>query len=151
MSSSAERAGERRAPRAAADVPRRRARLTVVPRPARRSPRVPFVLLVVISLGLGVVGLLLVNTSLQQGAFETATLSTRATALLNQVQSLQLRVDALRSPQRVADAAHKLGMVPDPNPAFLRLPDGRVLGVPRPGVAGTGSPWVPPQPHGASR
>jgi hypothetical protein len=151
MSVSAERAADRLAPGGARTAGAQRTPLTVVPRAVRRSPRVPFVLLVVLSLGFGVVGLLLVNTSLQQGAFQAATLSTRATALLNQVQSLQLRVDSLRSPQRLADAAHKLGMVPDPNPAFLRLPDGRVLGVPRPGLAGTASPWVPPQPAGAHR
>ena len=41
------------------------------------------------------------------------------------------------APQRLARQANKLGMVPSVNPAFLRMPDGRVLGDPvvAPGTA----------------
>jgi cell division protein FtsB len=86
----------------------------------------------VLTLAVGVVGLLLLNTSLQHGAFRAAALSAQATALLDRQQDLELRVAALRSPQSVAERARRLGMVANPDPVFLRLPDGRVLGRPRP-------------------
>ena len=56
-----------RALRPVAALPR--PRLTIVPRVAARAPRVPFVLLVVTILISGLVGLLLLNTSLQRGAY----------------------------------------------------------------------------------
>jgi uncharacterized protein HemX len=117
----------------------------VVPGASRRAARVPFVLVVVLALALGVVGLLLVNTSLQQGAFRLAALQTQAADLLARQQGLELAVEAQRDPQRVAARAQRLGMVPNPNPAFLRLSDGRVLGVPRPAVAGSGPRVEAPQ------
>ena len=113
-----------------------RARLTVVPHRQRRLSRIPFAVLVVLTLGLGVVGLLLLNTSLQQGAFRTAALGTQAAKLLDRQQDLELRVAALRSPQRLAERAHRLGMVAYLDPVFLRLSDGRVLGQPRPAPPG---------------
>ena len=41
-----------------------------------------------------------------------------------------MELDALRDPQRLAARAKKLGMVPPPSPAFVRLSDGKVLGTP---------------------
>ena len=113
-----------------------RARLVAVAHPERRASRIPFAALVVLTLGLGVVGLLLLNTSLQQGAFRTAALGTQAAKLLDRQQDLELRVAALRSPQRLAERAHRLGMVAYLDPVFLRLSDGRVLGRPRPAPPG---------------
>lgn len=108
--------------------PPRRPRLIVVPRARQRWTRIPFALVVVLALGIGVVGLLVVNTSLQQSAFAVARLESRATALLASQQSLQLEVSALRDPGRLARRAQQLGMVADPTPVFLRLSDGRVVG-----------------------
>jgi hypothetical protein len=39
-----------------------------------------------------------------------------------------MELDKLRDPQRVAQQAVKLGMVPPASPAFLELPTGKVLG-----------------------
>jgi hypothetical protein len=83
---------------------------------------------VVVALAAGVVGLLLVNTSLQQGAFAMAALESKASALLARQQSLELEVAGLREPGRLARRAERLGMVPDPSLTFLRLSDGRILG-----------------------
>ena len=128
-------------------TPLTKARLTVVPKAHQRRLRIPFAALVVITLGLGVVGLLLLNTSLQQGAFRMAAMSTRAASLLDRQQDLELRVEALRSPQRLAQRAQQLGMVPNLNPVFLRLSDGRVLGQPQPATPADASrpatPTVP--------
>jgi len=109
-----------------------RARLTVVPRRARRAARVPFVTLVSLLLVLGVAGLLLFNTSMQQASFKATAMEERAQVLDAKEQSLQLQLAHLRDPQRVAVRAQRLGMVPPSSPAFIRLSDGKVLGKPTP-------------------
>jgi hypothetical protein len=108
-----------------------RARLTVVPRPmgrSRRAARVPFVTLVSLLLVGGVAGLLFFNTSMQQVSFTATSLEQQAQVLDAQRQSLQMRLDTLRDPQRVALQAKRMGMVPPASPAFIRLGTGRVLG-----------------------
>lgn len=105
-----------------------RARLTVVPRPRPRAPRVPFVILVSLLLLGGVVGLLLFNTHMQQASFRLTAMEAKAQRLHATEQSLRMQVDRLRDPQRVAARAQSLGMVPMVHPAFLRLSDGAVLG-----------------------
>jgi cell division protein FtsB len=107
-----------------------RARLTVVPRRATRAPKVPFVSLVSLLLVGGVVGLLLFNTNMQQASFVATELEATAAALDAKEQSLQMQLDNLRDPQKVASRAQKLGMVPASSPAFIRLSDGQVLGNP---------------------
>jgi hypothetical protein len=108
-----------------------RARLTVVPRRVQKQPMVPFVSLVSLLLVTGVVGLLLFNTSMQQASFTATSLEERASLLDAEEQSLQMELDMLRNPQKVAVRAKTLGMVPTTSPAFLRLKDGEVLGSPK--------------------
>lgn len=98
-----------------------RARLTVVPRVRARAPRVPFVLLVSLVLALGVVGLLMFNTSMQQAAFTTSRLEDKAAALTAREQALAVEVEALRNPQRVAEQAQAMGMVLPSGSCFLAL------------------------------
>jgi cell division protein FtsL len=110
-----------------------RARLTVVPRSTgRRAARVPFVTLVSVLLLGGVAGLLFLNTSMQQVSFTATAMEQRASELEAQRQSLQMELDSLRDPQRVALQAKQMGMVPPASPAFLRLSDGKILGKPTP-------------------
>jgi hypothetical protein len=105
----------------------------------------PFVVLVSLVLLGGVVGLLLFNTSMQQASFAAAELEDQATTLDAREQTLQRELDALRDPQRVAEQAHHLGMVPAGAPAFLRLSDGKVVGTPTPAGA-DGSLRLQPRP-----
>lgn len=107
-----------------------RARLTVVPRRVQKAPRVPFVTMVSLLLVGGVVGLLLFNTSMQQASFSATAMEGRASVLDAKEQSLQMELEQLRDPQKVAARAKQLGMVPESNPAFIRLFDGKVLGKP---------------------
>jgi hypothetical protein len=108
-----------------------RARLTVVPRSrSSRAARVPFMALMSLLLVAGVGGLLYFNTSMQQVSFTATELEDRATALDAERQGLQMDLDTLRNPQRVALQAKELGMVPQSTPAFVRLSDGTVLGTP---------------------
>jgi hypothetical protein len=120
-----------------------RARLTVVPRGRSRAARVPFVTLVSLLLVSGVVGLLLFNTSMQQASFTATAMEAKAAALDAREQSLQMDLERLRDPQRVAVKARSIGMVPPGSPAFLRLSDGKVLGNPAPAVAEDGIRVVP--------
>lgn len=115
-----------------------RPRLTVVPRLVRRTRHVPFVVLVVAVLAAGLVGLLLLNTSMERGAFQVTSMRDQTAALSVRQQALELQVAALQRPQNVAERAVALGMVQDPSPAFLKLSTGSVLGHSAPGVKGDG-------------
>ena len=107
-----------------------RARLTVVPRRRTSAARMPFVMLVSLVLLLGVIGLLLFNTSMQQAAFATTALENQATTLSARQQTLQMELDVLRDPQNVAERAQQMGLVQPCGSATLRLSDGKVLGEP---------------------
>lgn len=110
-------------------------RLAVVPRSNTGPRRAPFVSLVVGLLAVGLVGLLVLNTSLQRGAYVVTDLRTRAAQLSLREQNLQTQVGRLQSPERLAAVAAANGMVRDDSPAFLSLRTGKVVGVPRPGQA----------------
>jgi hypothetical protein len=109
-----------------------RARLTVVPRARTRTSPVPFVMLVSFALLAGVIGLLMFNTSMQQAAFTATSMERQASTLEARKETLQMELDQLRDPQRVAREAQGMGMVIPATPAFLRLSDGKVLGTPAP-------------------
>jgi hypothetical protein len=105
-------------------------RLAVVP-PRRASARSgPFVLLVAAVLVIGLVGLLLLNLSMQKASFRLAALESEASHLQTREQSLDMKVDRLSSSDRLAAEARQLGMVPNRNPVFLDLSDGSVIGDP---------------------
>jgi cell division protein FtsB len=112
-----------------------RARLTVVPRRGTPATRVPFVVLVSLLLLGGVAGLLLFNTHMQQASFLATSLEEKAQILDAREQTLKMQLETLRDPQLLAVRAREMGMVPPANPAFIRLPDGEVLGHPGPATA----------------
>ncbi|KIE24083.1 membrane protein [Streptomyces sp. MUSC 125] len=93
-----------------------------------RAARTPFVLLVVLLLGGGLIGLLVLNSALSEGSFELADLQKRTKNLTDEEQALQRAIDAYSSPDALHRRARELGMVPGGDPAFLS-PDGKVEGV----------------------
>jgi cell division protein FtsB len=127
-----------------APAPKAEPRLRVVYGAPFRPPRMPFVIFVVSLLAAGLVGLLLLNTELQRGTFQVTKLNAQADGLRDQQEQLERQVRTLESPQNLADRALRMGMVPNPNPVFLRLSDGQVLGVPAVGKAGTGTAMFGP-------
>lgn len=131
MSASLTGSSKARSLRPAVSLPR--PRLTVVPRPAGRAPRLPFVALVVALLTAGLVGLLLLNTGLESGAYRVSALRSQESALQLQQQALLLKVAALQEPQAVAEKAQRLGMVANVSPAFISLETGKILGTSIPG------------------
>jgi hypothetical protein len=100
-------------------------------RPVRsRARKAPFVGVVLTILSIGLVGLIIMSTVLQAQSFESQRLDRQAAELETQQQLLSREVDKLQSPANVARRAIAFGMVPNTNPAFLRLSDGKVLGKP---------------------
>ena len=113
-----------------------RARLSLVPARHTTAKRTPFVVLIGAILAIGVVGLLMFNTHMQQGAFTVTDLQQKADALAAKKQGLDMELADLRDPQALAIRGRNLGMVSPEDPAFVRLSDGKVLGTPSPAVAG---------------
>ncbi|MFF8730832.1 septum formation initiator family protein [Streptomyces sp. NPDC015171] len=110
-----------------------------------KAARTPFVLLVVLLLGGGLIGLLVLNSALSEGSFQLADLQKRTKSLTDQEQALQRDIDAYSAPDALQRRARELGMVPGGDPAFLG-PDGTVKGVPSaaPESAALSGP-VPPE------
>ncbi|WP_432120321.1 FtsB family cell division protein [Streptomyces sp. S1] len=98
------------------------------------AARTPFVLLVVVLLGGGLISLLLLNSALNQGSFRLNELKNETTELTDEEQALQRDVDDYAAPDALERRARELGMVPGGSPAFLG-PDGKVLGKPSVAVA----------------
>jgi hypothetical protein len=105
--------------------------LGAVPRVPSRLARLPFVLVLIAFFGLGMAGLLMLNTTLQNQAFQLRTLNRQATALAYDQAALQVQIDQLSAPAELARQASALGMRPNPRPAFLVLPSGKVAGKPK--------------------
>ncbi|MFJ9828447.1 septum formation initiator family protein [Streptomyces sp. NPDC101160] len=109
------------------------------------AARTPFVLLVVLLLGGGLITLLMLNSALNQGSFKLSELKKKTTELTDEEQALQRDVDDSAAPDALERRARELGMVPGGSPVFLD-PDGRVRGVPTVAVSPKPSPRPTPPP-----
>jgi cytoskeletal protein RodZ len=110
----------------------RRTSLTAVKSARTAAPRAPFVVLVLGLVGAGLVALLLMNTAVNESSLRLHQLQREEAALDVQEQQLSKDVADLEAPGTLADRARQQGLVPAGTPAFIRVPDGRVLGVPQP-------------------
>lgn len=95
---------------------------------AKSITRIPFLVVMSCVLAGGMVGLLLLNTTLQNQAFQLRSLQKQANDLGYKQAMLQGQVDRANSPEQLGSRAAALGMVPNPHPAYLRLADGRISG-----------------------
>ena len=102
-------------------------RLRVVA-PAPRRSAGGLALLSVGLLVLGLLVLLLLNISIGKGAYALTELQRQQRQLAEDRQALAEQVEAASAPQRLADQATKLGMVPNPSTVFVKVPDGTVQG-----------------------
>lgn len=123
-------------------APARAPRLRVAPPLPVTVPRTPFVVLLLALVIGGVLGILMLNTMINENAFRLADLHREANTLDQREQQLDRELAELSSAGNLEAAAKKLGLVPADAPAHLRLPDGRVFGVPRPA---SGQPSVTSQ------
>ncbi|WP_338015788.1 FtsB family cell division protein [Kitasatospora sp. CB01950] len=115
--------------------------------------RTPFAVLVVTLLSAGLLGLLMLNTALNEGAFTLSRLKKQTTEATDQQQTLQQEIAAQSAPDALEQRARELGMVPGGDPAFLGT-DGGVTGKPKaaednpPVPRSSAEPWQ--RPAGAS-
>ncbi|HEX8488529.1 MAG TPA: hypothetical protein VF642_08305 [Propionibacteriaceae bacterium] len=110
---------------------RSRPLLRAVPRALPRLARVPFILVLIAIFAVGMTGLLMLNTTLQNQAFQASTLNRQATELAYTQADLESRLDLAAAPQVLAQRATALGLRANPYPAFLVLPKGKVQGRPQ--------------------
>jgi hypothetical protein len=113
--------------RGAARPPRPALRVVAAPAPDRA--RTAFVALCLLLLGGGLLTLLLVNTAMANGSFRLHDLQATSDQLTDRQEALRQDIAVQAAPERLAARARALGMVPSGSAAFLRLSDGRVLGV----------------------
>jgi hypothetical protein len=105
-----------------------RARLRPVPAAAPRLARRPFAIVLIVVFAVGMTGLLMLNTTLQNQAFESRSLNRQATQLAHVQVDLQTQLDAMAAAPELARRASDLGMRANPKPAFLVVPSGKVIG-----------------------
>jgi hypothetical protein len=72
---------------------------------------------------LGLLALLFINTLSDQDAFQLRRLQTLATTQSDQREATNRAIASVSSPERLASAAHALGMVSSENPNFLTITD----------------------------
>ena len=100
----------------------------VSPLRPERASRGLFALIVTGMLVAGMVVILVINTSLAQGAFTISELQSQQAVLSQQEQTLAESVAAAAAPEALEQQARSLGMVPSETPVFISLPGGKVLG-----------------------
>jgi hypothetical protein len=100
----------------------------VEPEPPRHRPhRVPFVVLLATVLLAGMLALLGLNTASAANEVAQRKFDAANASLSDVEQQLGRDLSTRQSPADLARAAYKLGLIPAPNPAFLRFnPDGSV-------------------------
>ena len=122
--------------RVASRAPQRRTAapqpLRVVPGKAGHPGSAMFAALCMLLLVGGLMGLLMLNTSMAEGSFTLHKLQATSGQLTDTQEALTAAIDAQKAPANLAARASKLGMVPADSAAFLRLSDGAVLGVAKP-------------------
>ncbi|MEU9074216.1 hypothetical protein [Kitasatospora sp. NPDC048538] len=90
-------------------------------------------MLVVVLLAAGLLGLLALNTALNEGSFELSRLQKQTTVATDEQQGLQHQIDQSSAPDALAKRAAEMGMVPAGGMAFLDVPNGgKVIGTPGP-------------------
>lgn len=82
-----------------------------------------------------IVAQVLLSVTVASGAYEISDKKTELKELSRTYEQVTQHVNALQSPQNLAQKAESLGMVSNENPAYLRLSDGAVLGHPVPASA----------------
>jgi hypothetical protein len=107
-------------------------RLRVAPPPPVRVPRAPFVGLILVLVVGGVLGILAVNTKINENAFKLEKLQQQQAKLDVDQQQLEKEIADQKAPGNLTANARKLGLVDSDELAYIRLPDGKVIGVPHP-------------------
>lgn len=113
-------------------APLERARLRLVRTPARQLSPVAFAGVILGVIGVGLFGLLLLTTQIQNQSFELREAQARAAELGYRVSDLEAQVSRANAPAQLAGRASELGMVPNTSSAFIDLSSGTIIGDPKP-------------------
>ncbi|HHV22605.1 MAG TPA: hypothetical protein GXZ30_13915 [Propionibacterium sp.] len=105
--------------------------LRLVPAPRPRLARLPFLTILLTIVGAGMVGLLLLNTSLQNQAFQASQLRREAAEMSYAVGELEQLLTEAESTRELSRRATALGMRPNRDIAFVEVPTGVISGEPR--------------------
>ncbi len=119
-------------------VPHAGSRRTVLNRslPAHRGTRTgvmsssTFAIGALAVMSLGLLVLLVLNTALAKGSFRAHELRVQTADLAQREQALRTQIQQASSPVTLSKRAKELGLVPATTPVFIRLSDGKILGVP---------------------
>lgn len=119
-------------------VPHAGSRRTVLTRtaPAKRGTRTGVMSSSAFAVGalavmtIGLLALLVLNTALAKGSFRAHELRVQKAELAQREQALRAQIEGASSPVTLAKRAKDLGLVQATSPVFIRLSDGRILGVP---------------------
>jgi hypothetical protein len=107
-------------------------------------PRTSFLLVLGALIVVAVLGVLVLNTKINENSFTLDHLQSQQSSLDVQEQQLSQQLANLESTGNLSAQAARLGLVPAGTPAYLTLPNGRVVGLPQPAsgstaTAGTGA------------
>jgi hypothetical protein len=111
---------------------------------AGRRSAIPFALLVLGVLMVGLVVLLMLNTAMDDNSVQIQQAQQKQASLTDSEQQLAQQLAGLSAPSNLASQAAAQGLVPNPQPAFLNPTTGAVLGSASP--APTPSPTPTPTP-----
>jgi len=106
--------------------------LSAAPPLAVTVPRAPFLVFVLAVVVVGVLGVLVLNTKINENAFRLDEMRNRQETLDQKEQQLARDLAERETPGNLAAAAKRLGLVPAGALAYINLPDGRIVGVPQP-------------------
>lgn len=110
-------------------------RLRVVSAARHTRSRAGLVVVCVALLVLGLVGLLLLDVSLERGAYDLQAQNQRAEVLREQAQQLRGEIVTQEAPQNLEKNARAQGMVYSPGAPVFVKPGGGTIGVPQRAVA----------------
>ena len=103
-------------------------------------------------LSIGLLTLLVLNTALAKGSFRAHELRVQKADLAQREQLLRTQIQAASSPVTLTKRAKELGLVPATAPVFIRLADGKNVGVTYPAGVPldpvTGEPQTSAMPSG---
>ena len=110
-------------------------RLRVAPPAPVTAPRAPFVAVVIALVVAGVFGILLINTKTNENTFQIDGLRDQKAQLDSQQRNLEAKLTEFNNPGNLRAMAKKLGLVESDSFAYIRLPDGKVILVPKPATS----------------
>ncbi len=108
----------------------------VAPLRAEKASRGMFAIIVGGLLMVGMVVILVINTTIAQSAFTVSELQAQQASLAQQEQQLSRQIADAAAPDALVQKARAMGMVPSENPVFLN-PDGSIVGSPKPARGAT--------------